>query len=1033
MNFVNTIDFGDYSNEFKANLQEALELYKGLKEIRDKVDAFSIKTTKAISYYTNMNGKFLDNIVMIARLSDNAKITKELTAYSSFLLAKERAGIERAVGSAILAADKFQKGAREKFSSLISEQNSYIKTFKYYADSDSISYFNKTVNGKDIDEVNRIRKIILNAKEIGGFGVSGTYWFDTITSKINLLKKVENYIRDNLNITNKKVKDAVMVATTLSNLLHETQKERGATAGFIGSKGKKFVTKLPNQRSLTDKKLNNFLDVLKNFDVAKYPISLRNNAKKVLSYLDKLPDIRKKVTNLTIGGKEAISFYTNMNASFLDFIKTVSRMGSDVNEFKDLNAFYNFLMSKERAGIERAVGSNTFARNRFLPGMKSKWVRLVVEQDTFLKSFMASARLKFINFYKNTLKGKVVDEVNRMRKIALSTNEIGGFGVDASYWFAQMTSKINKLKKVDDYLADKLLKNIDEIEAKVNNSTIFIAIVSLVALVVTIMMSIQIVKVLQESFDSFKEGLYQFLKYSIRETDTVREIEVIGNDEFAQMAKDINVQIQKVKVILEEDNNAVKEIDDIMGKIANGFYGYTIKQTGASEEVKKLRDNINTMARDAKRKFDTINKYLENYAIGNFTYKANEEDLKGMYGDFGNLLSLVVLLGQNMSELFAQLANSGDILTKNTGILTQASEQLATSSNAQAASVEETAAAIEEISSNIINTTQNVKQMHILADNVNKSAIEGEKLASQTAQSMDEINEKVTSISEAIKVIDQIAFQTNILSLNAAVEAATAGEAGKGFAVVAGEVRNLAARSAEAANEIKKLVEEATVTTNNGKDISDNMIKGYIELKEQISKNKEMIEKVFTASQEQENAIKQINDTVNLIDKNTQANANEASNIANLVNQISSLASDFIQVASSAKFDETIKSAVCDVKMNQELLHRKHDHIVFLSESLADVDSFQTKMVKTAHECDLGHWITNSERENKSYTQTHIWQEFKKYHEEFHETVQEYIEQNASRASNYELRLIAEKIYTTLQRIFSDIDKIKLEYCSKEG
>jgi len=819
MSFVKNIDFSNYEEGFKTKLFHSISLYKGLREIRNKVDSFSIKTTKAINYYTTMNGNFLDNIVMIAKLSDNARITKELTAYSSFLLAKERAGIERAVGSGILAADRFQKGARERFSSLISEQDSFIKTFKYYADKESIDFYEKTVSGKDVDEVNRIRKIILSAKEIGGFGVSGTYWFDTITSKINLLKKVENYIRDNLHISNPKVKEAVFVASKISNLLHETQKERGATAGFVGSKGKKFTVRLPNQRLLTNKKWNELKLALNNFDISKYPKSLQNALKKLQSYLNKLPTIRKKVSNLNIGGKEAISFYTNMNASFLDFIKIVSRMGSDVNEFRDLNAFYNFLMSKERAGIERAVGSNTFARNKFLPGMKSKWVRLIVEQDTFLKSFMASARWKFINYYKNTVKGKVVDEVLRMRKIAMNATEIGGFGVDAAYWFDQITSKINKLKKVDDFLADKLIKDIDEIEARVNSSTIFIAVVSLLALIITIMMSIQIVKVLQESFDSFKDGLYQFLRYSIRETNTVEDIKVIGSDEFAQMAKEINIQIKKVKQTLEEDNKAVKEIDDVMGKIANGFYGYAIKQTGASEEVRKLRDNINTMAKDAKRKFDVINKYLQNYAVGNFTYKASEEDLKGMYGDFGNLLTLVVLLGQNMSELFAQLANSGDILSNNTKTLTHASNQLATSSNTQAASVEETAAAIEEISSNIINTTQNVKQMHKLADNVNKSAIEGEKLATQTAQSMDEINEKVTMISEAIKVIDQIAFQTNILSLNAAVEAATAGEAGKGFAVVAGEVRNLAARSAEAANEIKKLVEEATITTNQGKEI----------------------------------------------------------------------------------------------------------------------------------------------------------------------------------------------------------------------
>merc|ERR1711991_1300727 len=102
-----------------------------------------------------------------------------------------------------------------------------------------------------------------------------------------------------------------------------------------------------------------------------------------------------------------------------------------------------------------------------------------------------------------------------------------------------------------------------------------------------------------------------------------------------------------------------------------------------------------------------------------------------------------------------------------------------------------------------------------------KSAVHtGQNLATKTASSMDEINTEVNAINESITIIDQIAFQTNILSLNAAVEAATAGEAGKGFAVVAQEVRNLASRSAEAAKEIKDLVESATIKANDGKKIS---------------------------------------------------------------------------------------------------------------------------------------------------------------------------------------------------------------------
>jgi methyl-accepting chemotaxis protein len=235
--------------------------------------------------------------------------------------------------------------------------------------------------------------------------------------------------------------------------------------------------------------------------------------------------------------------------------------------------------------------------------------------------------------------------------------------------------------------------------------------------------------------------------------------------------------------------------------------------------------------------------------------------------------------------------------------MTNSVNNLADKANQQAASLEETAAAIEEITSITRNNATNTVKMSELGLKVQDAVTKGMELARQTSNAMDSINDQVTAITDSIQVIDQIAFQTNILSLNAAVEAATAGEAGKGFAVVAQEVRNLASRSAEAANEIKILVDSASVKANEGKKVSDDMINGYEILHENATQTINTIEDVSKASKKQMTGIEQINDAVTMLDRVTQENAQEASVVAQIASEVSNLANELVSEASSKKFN----------------------------------------------------------------------------------------------------------------------------------
>jgi methyl-accepting chemotaxis protein len=159
-------------------------------------------------------------------------------------------------------------------------------------------------------------------------------------------------------------------------------------------------------------------------------------------------------------------------------------------------------------------------------------------------------------------------------------------------------------------------------------------------------------------------------------------------------------------------------------------------------------------------------------------------------------------------------------------------------------------------------TTNKTNQMKSVAIKTSESAKKGQLLAEKTLKAMQDIYASTNDISKAISVIDAISFQTNILSLNAAVEAATAGEAGKGFAVVAQEVRNLANKSAEAAKKIKELVTKTQVKSNEGIKITDNMKKSFVHVVKNAENTLLLVSNVTKAANEEMKDIESVNELI---------------------------------------------------------------------------------------------------------------------------------------------------------------------------
>ena len=590
-----------------------------------------------------------------------------------------------------------------------------------------------------------------------------------------------------------RVEKLVQLSDKLSKLVHETQKERGASAGYLGSKGAKFRKKLPNQRDLTDRRLKEYKAFVATLDQEILGDALRQKIRALNGYLGKLGDIRMQVSMLKIPLAKAIGFYTQMNRAMLDIIPETAKMSPDAPLANLLSAYANFLKSKERAGIERAVLSGTFAAGGFAPGMEAKEIRLIAEQNSYLDAFLATAPQEVIDFYRKAYRGDTIDAVEGMRAEALAHR----FATDSVKWFDTITAKINILKKVDDFIARDAL---DHIESLLDATTSH-AIRTFVIDATVIGFFTLFIFLIARSIISNVEEIRDQVDRLSETMDLSGRIETHSEGELRQIAEAVNTLIAHFKATIEQskrNSTETRHESGVLQQTADALF----QNIG---EAKRLSDDANSLIQDVGENLDITEEYVIK----------TTEDLEETQQVLDRFVSE---LQKSVEMIYAGSQRQGEI-----------------------------------------------------------------------TQQMQELNTQAAQIRNIISMIGEIAEQTNLLALNAAIEAARAGEHGRGFAVVADEVRQLAERTQSSLSEINlnvniitqsidRISSDIQTTSQEFNQIaeqSDHLIRNAEQTKEQLGNSVEIstvsVQKTTYIAHMTKNLIQKMDALVATVQQNNRA------------------------------------------------------------------------------------------------------------------------------------------------------------------
>ena len=383
------------------------------------------------------------------------------------------------------------------------------------------------------------------------------------------------------------------LAGLVSGLVHETQKERGLSAGFVGSRGARFAGELNEQRATTDRRR----EALQAFLAAASPAALGERVSGLLDVarasLGELAARRQGVSALSLDAAAVVDYYSTLNGRLLDVVGELARSTGEGALVQRLAAYYNLLQSKERAGIERAVLTNAFAADRFAEGMFLRFAALLGEQRAYTQTFLKLAPDALRASYEQAMADPAVAETERLRQLAVE-HAGGGFGVDPAHWFARQTARIELLKRVEDAVAADQLALARQLEAQAWRELLVRSLGVAAALLLSLLLALRVTR----SLTGVLRRTLQVIAQS--EKDLTRRLEVSGSDELAQFNRAFNEAAESTRSLVWRIGRSAHVVRSASADITAGNQNLaqrTEEQSASLVETAASMEQITAMVR----------------------------------------------------------------------------------------------------------------------------------------------------------------------------------------------------------------------------------------------------------------------------------------------------------------------------------------------------------------------------------------------------------------------------------------------------